>query len=293
MPSLERVLAYASRLKQVLAFIENVYVPDLLEVTREFPEYFEIGRGYGNFLCFGVFEMDETGNRFMQPGTVIDGRWARLDPQSITEEVSHSRYVDVGSRHPAEGDTQPLPDKAGAYTWIKAPRYQGVPLEVGALARVIVNYHAPESGWVRKEVDAFCDACSLSVDKLVSVLGRHAARGLESLWLGRQAMQWLDEIEVDAPAATDFELPRAASGVGLTEAPRGALGHWLTIKDYVISNYQCVVPTTWNCSPRDSKGRPGPVEKALEGTPLQDPTQPIEIGRVVRSFDPCIACAVH
>ena len=134
---------------------------------------------------------------------------------------------------------------------------------------------------------------NLKVDKLFSVLGRHAARGLEAVWIAREAQKWLEEIELDAPATVDFEIPKCGKGYGLTEAPRGALGHWLSIDDYKISNYQCVVPTTWNCSPRDGQGRPGPVESAIEGTIIKNPAQPIEIGRIVRSFDPCIGCAVH
>jgi Ni,Fe-hydrogenase I large subunit len=292
-PSLERVLEYRSRLQRVRDFIEEVYLPDLLAVAQEFPQYFEIGRGYGNFLSYGVFEDNDAGDRFIRPGVVIGGKWEALDVQQITEEVAHAWYAQDGAKRPAEGETRPQPDKSGAYSWIKAPRYRGEPLEVGPLARVMVNYYAGNGGWVKKEVDAFCEPLNLGLEQLVSVLGRHVARGLESRWVARQAFKWLDEIEVDGPAATDFDLPKEAAGVGLTEAPRGALGHWLAIKDYRISHYQCIVPTTWNCSPRDAAGKPGPVEKALEGTAIADPTQPIEIGRIVRSFDPCIACAVH
>jgi Ni,Fe-hydrogenase I large subunit len=287
------VLAYSSRLKEVLTFIEEVYLPDMIEAAAEFPQYFEIGVGYKNFLSYGVFDMDDAGNRFMRPGVLLDGKVESLDIRQISEEVKHSLYADGPARNPAEGETEPQPGKSGAYSWIKAPRYKGQPLEVGALARVMVNYMSGDGGWVKKEVDAVCASLNLSPDKLVSVLGRHVARGLESKWLARQAFKWLDEIEVDAPAATDFTIPSSGAGVGLTEAPRGALGHWLSIKDYKISNYQCIVPTTWNCSPRDAQGKPGPVEKALEGTEIKDPSQPIEVGRVVRSFDPCIACAVH
>lgn len=292
-PTIEGILAYRARLKRVQGFIEDALLPDLLEVAAEFPQYFEIGGGYGDFLCYGVFEMDDAGNRFLRPGVLIEGRYAPLDPSQITEEGKYARYADGAARHPAEGVTEPQPGKAGAYSWIKAPRYGGRPLEVGALARVLVNYHADEKGWVRKEVDAFLAQASIPVDKLVSILGRHVARVLESLWITRQAFLWLDELQIDAPGAVDFELPRSAKGMGLIEAPRGALGHWLTIEDYRIRNYQCVVPTTWNCSPRDARGQPGPVEKALEGMLVRDPAQPIEIGRLVRSFDPCIACAVH
>ena len=166
-------------------------------------------------------------------------------------------------------------------------------MEVGPLARVMVNYLDPAETWIKKEVDAFLTSTKVPAEKLNSVLGRHVARGLEALWVGKQADQWLDELEIDGPPTCDFTIPKTASGYGLTEAPRGALGHWLSIDNHLIKNYQCVVPTTWNCSPRDDKGQPGPVEYALAGTIIEDPEQPIEVGRIVRSFDPCIACAVH
>ncbi len=291
-PTLERLLAYRTRLDRVTAFIEEVFLPDLVEVATEFPQYFEIGGGYGNFLSYGVFELDGAGRKFFGPGTLINGKWEALDPQLITEEAACSWYAAAEALRPTEGQTKPQPGKAGAYSWIKAPRYRGEPLEVGPLARVMVNYHAPQS-WVKPEVDALCQKLKLDVGKLVSVLGRHVARGLEAQWIARQAQRWLDDVDVDGCASVEFELPKEASGMGLTEAPRGALGHWLSIKDYRIAHYQAIVPTTWNCSPRDGQGKPGPVEKALEGLAVNNPEQPIEVGRVVRSFDPCIACAVH
>ncbi len=293
-PTMERVLSFATRLREVRRFIEEAYLSDLLEVAKEFPDYFEIGIGYDNFLCYGVFPMDEAGrDMFIPPGAVIEGKWEAFDPGYISEEVAYSRYADHGAQHPSDGKTEPVFDKSGAYSWIKAPRYRGNPMEVGPLARVMVNYVAPAHSWIKDEVNAFLGKVQLPAGKLASVLGRHVARCLECLWLARQAQQWLDEIEIDAPPATDFDIPNTAKAYGLTEAPRGALGHWLSIEDYRIAHYQCVVPTTWNCSPRDGDGKPGPVEKALEGTQVADPSQPIEAGRVVRSFDPCLACAVH
>lgn len=292
-PTIERLLSYASRLNRILAFVQEVYLPDLLEVAAEFPQYFDVGRGCGNFLAYGVFPMEDTGDKkLIEPGVVIGGKWERFDPAHIAEHVAHSRYTDGQPKHPSQGETHPAPNKSNAYSWLKAPRYQGHAMEVGPLARVMCNYLAPNS-WVTKEVNDFLAQVKLPAEKLLSVLGRHVARGVEALWVGKQAMKWLDEIEIDAPAAQDFSIPQAGSGVGLTEAARGALGHWLTIEDYRIKHYQCVVPTTWNCSPRDDQGKPGPVEEALNGLTVADPAQPIEVGRVVRSFDPCIACAVH
>jgi ferredoxin hydrogenase large subunit/hydrogenase large subunit len=292
-PTMERILSYRARLKKVIAFVEDVYIPDLLRVAKAFPEYFEVGKGCGNFLAYGVFWTDDEGNKFIRPGVVIDGRWEPLDAQAITEDVRHSRFSHTSGLHPSRGRTEPSPGKSGAYSWIKAPRYKGRTMEVGPLARVMANYHAPGGTWVKKEVDAVLSDLNLTPDKLVSVLGRHLARGLESLWIARAAAEWLEELDIDGPPAQDFTIPETGVGVGLTEAPRGALGHWLEIKDYRIKRYQCVVPTTWNCSPRDDKDQPGAVEQAIAGTFVAKADQPIEVGRIVRSFDPCLACAVH
>ncbi|MBN1488288.1 MAG: nickel-dependent hydrogenase large subunit [Phycisphaerae bacterium] len=293
-PTMAGILEYQSRLKRVLGFIEATYLPDLLEVAKEFPDYFEMGVGYNNYLCYGVFPMDDGyTDRFLRPGVVMDGAWEALDPSAIREDVAQSRYANAAPKHPSQGESQPQANKSDAYSWIKAPRYKGSPMEVGPLARVMANYLSPKDSFVKAEVDAFLSQVELPAEKLRSVLGRHVARGLETKWIARQAFRWLDELQIDEPPTRDFELPKTGSGVGLTEAPRGALGHWLAIKDYRIERYQCVVPTTWNCSPRDSAGKPGPVEKALEGTKVRDEAQPIEVGRVVRSFDPCLACAVH
>ena len=293
-PTMERVLAYGSRLKRVHDFIEHSLLPDLLAVAEEFPNYFDIGATYDNYLCFGVYPLDDAGrDRFIRPGTVIDGKWEALDPAAIEEEVSHSRYANRAALHPAVGEIIPEPRKPGAYSWIKAPRYHGQPMQVGPIARLMTGYLAPGSSWVKQNVDEFLAQIQVPVEKLNSVLGRHIARVLECRWLVQQIARWLDEIEIDAPATVDFEIPAAAAGVGLTEAPRGALGHWLTIEDHRIARYQCVVPSTWNCSPRDEAGQPGPIEKALEGAVLADPSQPLEAGRIVRSFDPCVACSIH
>ena len=292
-PTIDRVLGYRSRLKQVFDFVKNVYLPDLLQVAGAFPQYLDIGAGCGNFLSYGVFPMNDARDQFLRPGTLIAGAWEPLRPDRIREDVAHSRFDQASGLHPSQGETRPEPHKNNAYSWIKAPRYQGTPMEVGPLARVLTNYHDPDCAWVKKEVDSVLHKINVPPEKLLSVLGRHLARGLESLWVGRQAFRWLDEIEIDGQPARDFVIPASAEGVGLTEAPRGALGHWLAIEDHKIARYQCVVPTTWNCSPRDDRNQPGPVEQALEGTRVSKPLQPIEVGRIVRSFDPCIACAVH
>jgi Ni,Fe-hydrogenase I large subunit len=293
-PTMERIVSYRARLRKVMEFVQYVFIPDLLEVAKMFPQYFDIGRGRDNFLSFGVFPMDDNDtSRFIKSGAVIGGKWEALNQENIFEEVGYSRFSQSPGRHPKDGQTNPEPEKSNAYSWIKAPRYRGQPMEVGPLPRIMVNYLDPSNTWIKSEVDTFLATAKVPVEKLNSVLGRHVARGLEAVWVGKQADKWLDELDVDGPPTCNFTIPKTASGYGLTEAPRGALGHWLSIDNYLIKNYQCVVPTTWNCSPRDDQGNPGPVEYALVGTAVKDPAQPIEVARIVRSFDPCIACAVH
>lgn len=293
-PTMERILAYRSRLNRMQAFVEDVYLPDLKAVAGAFPALLEEGVGYPNFLSYGVFREDRAGTKWIGPGALIDGRWEALDPDQITEQVRHSRFASASGLHPRSGNSRIAPDKAEAYSWLKAPRYKGLPMEVGPLARALVNYHRPGGSWIKTEVDATLKALGLKMSQLHSVVGRHLVRGLEAQWIGRQAHQWLDQVTVDgSPANDEYEMPKTAQGMGLTEAPRGALGHWISIAEYRIERYQCVVPTTWNCSPRDDREQPGPVEKALEGIPVGDPTQPMEVARVVRSFDPCLACAIH
>jgi Ni,Fe-hydrogenase I large subunit len=165
-------------------------------------------------------------------------------------------------------------------------------MEVGALARVLVAYHSGEVT-AKTDVDNLLKALGREPKDLESVLGRHAARALESKWIADRCDAWLDELKPDEPACTPHTVPESGRGRGLTEAARGALGHWLELRGGKIGSYQCVVPTTWNCSPRDDKGNPGAVEQALVGLAVADPENPIEVARVVRSFDPCLACAVH
>ena len=291
-PTFERVLTYKTLFDKVADFVRNAYFNDIVTAAKAYPQYWSVGKGYGDLLCCGLLDLDGSGNRLIPPGVLIKGQWEPFDQQQIVEQTGFSRFSSPSNLHPSKGETKPEPRKGGAYTWLKAPRYKGLPMEVGPLARVMVNYHAPGS-WVKKEVDAALQPLGLTPDKMFSVLGRHLCRGLEALWLINQTRKMLDELEIDGPPAQDFEIPKTCAGYGFVEAPRGALGHWISIEDYLIRSYQCIVPTTWNCSPRDDRGQPGPLEKALEGVVVANPDQPIEAARLVRSFDPCLACAIH
>ena len=285
---------YGTLLEQVRDFVDQAYLPDVLAVAGAFPEYFSLGRGCGNFLSYGAFpESREAGSKFLAGGAQIKGQWQPVDPDAVTEEVGQSRFSSGTGLKPFDGETVAAPEKKGAYSWLKAPRYRGEPMEVGPLARTLAAYQDGHNVELKTAVDNLLKTLGRPATDLLSVMGRHAARAVECKLVADRCVVWLDQLKPDAPSFKDFSIPDAGRGCGLTEAARGALGHWLEIKDRKISNYQCVVPTTWNCSPRDDRGVPGPVEQALIGVAVADAENPMEVARVVRSFDPCLACAVH
>jgi hydrogenase large subunit len=299
-PTIDRVTSFLWKLNEIRSFIDDVWLPDIVAVAEAYPDYFEIGSGCGNLLAYGVFDLDGKEpdylkrKRLLKSGTVSkDLGLGQVDARKIAEYVSHSWYEDSTSgRYPGEGETAPLPHKKGGYSWLKSPRYDGKVYEVGPLARMVVNYAAGDSA-VKGLVDPVLAHFGAGPDALLSVLGRHAARALECKYVADSMADWLLQLDPDEPVYTEYELPMEASGMGLVCGPRGALGHWVRIEDGKIANYQCVVPTTWNASPRDDQDQPGPIEQALMGTKIKDEQNPFEIVRIVRSFDPCLACAVH
>jgi Ni,Fe-hydrogenase I large subunit len=239
-------------------------------------------------------------------------RVALVDERRITEHVARSWYDGDDAEHPHRGLTEPnytgpkppyeWLSTAGRYSWLKAPRYDGEVVEVGPLARMLVAY-AAGVGAVRRPVDAALRRLDVEIGALRSTMGRVLARALETeLVLGRLE-DWLDQLErnieggdlriADTAKWDRSTWPDRARGFGAHEVPRGSLGHWVEIADGTIAHYQVVAPTTWNASPRDADGQPGPYEQALVGTPVADPSRPLEALRTVHSFDPCMACAVH
>jgi len=312
--SLLRSLATTAR-----DFVERVYVPDLLAVAGFYKDWAELGEATGNFLTCGDLPLDPSGDpaSYAFPGGLILGRdLGRIEPfeqEAVTEEVARAWYADgAGPLHPFDEDTVPSYtgpeppyeqlDVESAYSWIKSPRYGGRPIEVGPLARVLIGY-AGGVPRLRGLVDHVLATLDVPAEALFSTLGRTAARGIETLYMAELIETLLGQLE-ERMAAGDkkihagtmwdpAEWPSEARGAGFHEAPRGALGHWIVIRDGRIARYQCVVPTTWNASPRDAAGVRGPYEAALVGTPVVDPERPIEILRTIHSFDPCIACAVH
>jgi len=298
--TVDKIASFLWRLNELRDFIDNVYIPDVLAVAEAYSDYFEIGAGCGNLLSYGSFDLEGSNpdltkrKRLLKQGTVsTDLKPGSLDTNKIMEYVKHSWYADSSTgKHPAQGETAPQPGKKEAYSWVKAPRYDGKVYEVGPLARMAVAYASGEPT-VKELVDSVLSRFKAGPAVLFSVLGRHAARALYTKFVADSMPEWLLQLKPGEPAYVDYDIPDEGVGMGLVDAARGALGHWIEIRDKRIANYQCVVPSTWNLCPRDDKGQPGPVEQALIGTKIRDEDNPFEIGRIVRSFDPCLACAVH
>lgn len=298
--TVDKIANFLWRLQELRDFVDNVYIPDVLAVAEIYSDYFEIGKGCGNLLSYGSYDLDgkekdyTKRKRAFKQGIVSgDLKLQQLDTSKILEYVKNSWYEDVTSgRHPSQGETKPQFDKKGAYSWLKAPRYDGKVYEVGPLARVVATY-LDGNPQIKNLVDGVLSKFKAKPSVLFSVLGRIAARAIACKFVADSMPEWLLQLKPGEPVYAEYEIPDESEGMGLIDASRGALGHWIKVKNKKIENYQCVVPSTWNLSPRDDKGQPGPVEQAIIGTKIKDENNPFEIVRIIRSFDPCIACAVH
>jgi hydrogenase large subunit len=292
-PTVDKIANFLWKLQQLRDFVDNVYIPDVIAVAEVYSDYFAIGKGCGNLLSYGVFDLEAKGkdlakrSRLLKQGTTsaTDLAYHALEPAKITEDVKNSWYKSTSGLHPSKGQTDPDRQKDGAYSWVKAPRYGGDVYEVGPLARMVVSYTAGEPT-VQKLVNDTLAHFKAPPAALFSVLGRHAARALECKFVADSMPGWLLQLKPGEPMVADYVTPDTAEGMGLWEAPRGTVGHWIEIKGGKIANYQCVPPTNWNASPRDDKGQPGPIEQALIGTKVKDEGNPFELVRIVRSFDP-------
>ncbi len=317
----------ASVIEQMRRFVDEVYVPDTLAIASYYKDWFKpgYGEGVGNFITYGDFSESGTQDpkTFLVPRGAIIGRdlshIEEVDLKAdadIQEFVAHSWYdYQKGKEsglHPFKGETRlsytgPQPpyanlDTSASYSWIKSPRWKGHAMETGPLARILMLYasrHAPTVDLVQQSLKQL----DLPVEAMYSTMGRTAARALEAKLLSDAMPQWYEGLmsNIQAGEVRTFNealwepssWPKHAQGVGFLEAPRGSLAHWIVIDDARITNYQAVVPTTWNAGPRDAQGIEGPYEAALKGHHILDPKQPLEILRTVHSFDPCLACAVH
>jgi [NiFe] hydrogenase large subunit len=299
MPTEEKLGQILFRLQKVKAFIDEALIPDTLAIAPMYTDALSYGKGVGNFLAWGVFEAESNNmkDRYMPAGVIMGGQLtlADADPTKVIEYVDHSWYKAAdGNLNPAQGKTDAeftSYNVADKYSWGKAPRYDGKPMEVGPLSRMLVAYLAG-----RQEVKTLVDSvlAKLGVpgkpEVLISLLGRVAARNLEAAIVADWSLQWVNELvaAVKGGEASFFTKPtgEAGQGAGLWEAPRGALGHWIDIKGGKIANYQVIAPSTWDISPRDKDGVRGPMEEALIGCPVADVTKPLEPLRIVHSFDP-------
>jgi hydrogenase large subunit len=291
-PTEDKITNFLWRLNEIRDFIDHVYIPDVIAVAKVYSDYFEIGKGCRRFLAYGGFDLP-TGKLFKTGVVSPDLQLEPFDKDNITEDVKHSWYADSDSgKNPAQGQTKPDLKKKDAYSFLKSPRYKGQVCELGPLARMLSNYVQGDTK-TKQLIDSVLGEFNAGVDALYSVLGRHAARAVEAKLVADAMVDWLTSLKPDEPAIVESQIPDTGEGVGLTEAPRGAVGHWMTIKDKKIDRYQVITPTGWNASPKDDKGRPGAVEQAIIGTKVKDKDNPFELVRIVRAFDPCLACSVH
>ncbi|HEU5069575.1 MAG TPA: nickel-dependent hydrogenase large subunit [Verrucomicrobiae bacterium] len=319
----ERLALVGRLLADAKTFVEQVYIPDLMAIASFYKDWGAVGGGLENYLVYGDLPTHGFGDpgKFKFPRGAILGRdLSRVhdvdghDVQQVQEEIAHSWYEYAGSaaKHPWEGETKfnytgPQPpyeqlNVEGKYSWLKTPRWKGHPMEVGPLARLLVGYASGRAD-IKEVVDTALKKLDVPLTALFSTLGRTAARGLETVLISQWAQEFYGQLLANIRNG-DSRLhngekwnpalwPAEAKGVGLSEAPRGALAHWIVIQNQKIANYQLVVPTTWNASPRDGKGARSAYEASLIGTPVANPELPLEVLRTIHSFDPCLACAVH
>ncbi len=318
-----KIAALKSLAAKCLDFVNQVYFPDLLAIASFYTDWAALGGTAGNYLSFGDFSAansDDPASYWLPRGIVWNNNLSVApqipDQNQIREYIARSWYTypegDAAGKHPSAGVTQPAysgPQPPydhlnvdAKYSWLKAPRYNNQPMEVGPLARMLVAYAGGHTR-IRQLIDDALSQLGVGTSALFSTLGRTAARGVETVATAEMLPGWIGQLEANMNSGNlavhersrwePSTWPAEAFGFGMTEAPRGALGHWVHIKDGQIENYQMIVATVWNASPRDGGGVRGPYEQSLIGTPLHDPERPIEVLRTIHSFDPCMACAVH
>ena len=316
--NMDRLYMMKDLFDEVIGFVQQVYFPDACAIAGLYPEWFQIGSGVRNYLTVPDLPTDTASTKFDIPGgTIFDGNLDQVHAitgardeyfrQGVVEDVTHGWYKGSGAQHPWRGETEPEYtdfQEDGKYSWVKAPRFDGKPMQVGPLANVLVGYALGHEG-IRKWTDLALSKVStiakkpITLNDMHSTMGRYLARAIRCAVLSDLALSHWEMLvkNVTGGDSTTFNPPTmfrgGAEGMGFHEAPRGTLSHWVVLENKVLSNYQAVVPTTWNASPRDEKKVPGPYEAALIGTPVADAEKPLEILRTVHSFDPCMACACH
>jgi ferredoxin hydrogenase large subunit/hydrogenase large subunit len=292
---IDLIAGYQSLISEVREFIHNKYIPDIVAVAENFPDYWKIGASSGGFMSYGLMPLsaERDSKRLLAAGVLHQGMVAPVDLGLITQDVEYAKYSSPSGLKVSESALTPAPHKQGAYSWSKAPRYHGNVMEVGPAARVLVDYHQGNNKTVKDLVETFAAKAGITAANLNSVLGRHLCRAINAVVIADFLLEESDRLDHGGVTMAEIKVPKTAEGYGVTEASRGALLHYIKIEDYKIASYECVVPTTWNASPRDDQGQPGAMESALIGTRVADPEDQIEAVRIIHSFDPCIACAVH
>lgn len=312
----QRLNDYLFIIKDTQEFLKRAYLPDMKMVVAAYKENIKAGegRGSGNFMSSGGYALAgaEEHNDLFESGVIWGHNFDQLDEfdvSHITEEASRSWYADEAPTSPYDETTEPsytdLNDDGtlkteGKYSWIKAPRYQGQPMEVGPVARMLIGY-LKNGQYIRPVMQNFMDETGLELIDFSTTVGRNAARAVEAEVTCDLIFSFVSELienikYYDEETWTKYEfdsLPTTTKGHAVLEVPRGTLSHFVRINEAKVANYQAVVPTTWNASPKDAKGQRGPYEEAIVGLTLADPSQPLEVLRAVHSFDPCLACAVH
>lgn len=305
-PTLDNLAHYRSLLDKAESFISRSYAGDVLAVAKAFKSYFQEGKGYGHLLSYPYFPDQDGENHMIAAGASINGQFAALDIGKISEDHRYAYYANQPDKGLKPLDIRKLSPidyqqyrreqekQDGKYSWTRSPRYDGQVMEVGPAARIVNTYLNGNNPQLKALVDRCNAELGISLNDYPSVMGRHLSRYLMAQLTIDRLKRDLELVEPGKLAFIERDVPRNARGVGLTEATRGGLAHWIeTDSEGRIANYELIVPTTWNMSPRDADGRPGTVEKMLIGTQLKDPNNPMELARIVRSADPCMACSVH
>lgn len=291
-PTQAQINDYTERLRGVRRFVEEKYIPLVYLVGSKYRDLCDVSRGYASALCMGVFPVDDEGKEFLfKAGAYYNGEDHPFDPMKIREYMKYSWFDDATSGHVfSDEETVVNVNKAGAYSFSKAPRYDGHAMEVGPHARMWVNNSelSPMGKKLARElfgVDAR-HIRDLGETFVFSIIGRHLARAEEAWHVVQMMEKWLGEVTIDGETCTEFEVPKSGEGFAFTEAPRGCLLHYVKVVDRKVDNYQILPATLWNCCPRDDMGQRGPVEEALIGVPVPDASSPVNVGRVIRAFDP-------